>query len=147
LAAVIAKMAANPLLFQEFNQHVTTIFPSIRWVAPNPKGNTVEVRIWSIDPSTRREDLAIPLNESGTGVGQVLAILYVAMTNEPGVIAIDEPNSFLHPGAAKKLIQILKLYPQHQYIISTHSPELINVAQPAALHLVRFESKEGTSIV
>jgi hypothetical protein len=65
------------------------------------------------------------------------------MTNEPGVIAIDEPNSFLHPGAAKKLIQILKRFPQHQYIISTHSPEVIGAAQPATLHLVRFDGKQS----
>jgi predicted ATPase len=45
----------------------------------------------------------------------VLAILYVVMTsNHPQTIIIDEPQSFLHPGAVKKLIEVLKQYPQHQ---------------------------------
>ena len=143
LPAVLIKLAGNPDLFREFNQNISTIFPSIKGVTVTTKGGNFEIRIWSVDPSTRRDDLAVPLNESGSGVGQVLAILYVAMTNESGVIAIDEPNSFLHPGAAKKLIQILKRYPQHQYIISTHSPEVIGDAQPATLHLVRFNGRES----
>jgi predicted ATPase len=143
LPAVLIKLAGNPDLFREFQQNVSTIFSSIKGVSVTTKGGNFEIRLWPIDPETRRDDLTVPLNESGTGVGQVLAILYVAMTNEPGVIAIDEPNSFLHPGAAKKLIQILKRYPQHQYVISTHSPEVIGAAQPAALHLVRFNGKES----
>lgn len=139
LPAVLVQLAANPDQFREFKRNVSDIFPSIKEVTVTAKGNNYEIRVWPVDGSTRREDLAIPLNECGTGVGQVLAILYVAMTNEPGVIVIDEPNSFLHPGAAKKLIQILKRYPQHQYVISTHSPEIIGAAQPAMLLLVRFD--------
>lgn len=77
-------------------------------------------------------------------MGQVLAILYVAMNAEPSVIGIDEPNSFLHPGAAKALIQILKRYDKHQYIVSTHSPEIIGAAQPAGLHLIRNDGIQST---
>jgi len=48
----------------------------------------------------------VPLSESGTGVGQVLAILYVVFTSEyPRTIVIDEPQSFLHPGAVRKLFE------------------------------------------
>ena len=133
----------NPDLFREFNQNVSVIFLSIKMATITTRSSNFEIRIWSVDPSTRRDDLAVPLNESGAGIGQVLAILYVAMTNEPGVIAIDEPNSFLHPGAAKKLIQSLKRYPQHQYIISTNSPEVVGEAQPATLHLIKFDDKQS----
>lgn len=143
LPAVLIKLVGNPDLFQEFNQNVSAIFPSIKGITVTTKGSNFEIRVWSIEPNTRRDDLSVPLNESGTGVGQVLAILYVAMTNEPGVIAIDEPNSFLHPGAAKKLIQILKRYSQHQYIISSHSPEVIAESQPATLHMVKFDGQKS----
>ena len=143
LPAVLVKLAGNPDLFREFNQNVRTVFSSIKGVTVTTKGANFEIRVWPVEPETRRDDLAVPLNESGTGVGQVLAILYVAMTSEAGVIAIDEPNSFLHPGAAKKLIQILRKYGQHQYVISTHSPEVIAAAQPASLHLVRFDGQQS----
>jgi predicted ATPase len=102
LAAVLGTMQANHLRFARYNEHVREVFPTINQVSVFMIGNQFEVRLWSADPATERDDLAIPLQESGTGVGQVLAILYVAMTVSSGVIVIDEPNSFLHPGAAKK---------------------------------------------
>ncbi len=143
LPAVLIKLLGNPKLFDEFQDNIKIIFPQIKAITIIPKGDKFEIRIWAIDPSTRRDDLSIPLNESGTGIGQVLAILYVAMTIEEGIVAIDEPNSFLHPGAAKKLIQVLKRYPKNQYIISTHSPDVVGAAQPAALHLIKSDGKKS----
>lgn len=47
----------------------------------------------------------------------------------PLVIAIDEPNSFLYPKAVRSLLQILNVLPiKHQYVITTHSPEVIRSA-------------------
>lgn len=146
LASVLQILSGNPNLYTKFNENVSSIFPSVRWVSSIPiENNRCEVRIWTGPTESDRSDLAIPLSECGTGLGQVLSILYVAMTHPAGLIIIDEPNSFLHPGAAKKLIQILKLYDHHQYVISTHSPELLSVSQPAKLHIVRLV--EGVSSV
>jgi hypothetical protein len=50
----------------------------------------------------------------------------------------------LHPGAAKKLIEIFKelgknsRFPEHQYIISTHSPTIIAAAEPATITMLRY---------
>ena len=104
----------------------------------------MEIVTWTEDPTTERGDLAIELTESGTGVSQVLAMLYVVLNSKfPRTIIIDEPNSFLHPGAARKLIEILKRFPKHQYIIATHSPEIIAAADPSALMLIRWERPES----
>jgi predicted ATPase len=84
----------------------------------------------------------MPLSECGTGIGQVLAMLYVVLTAEvPRTIIIDEPQSFLHPGAIRKLLDILKGYPQHQFIVSTHSSVVATASNPKTLLLLR---KEGT---
>ena len=100
--------------------------------------------LWNVDPDTERDDLAVSLSESGTGVGQVLAMLYVAFASRsPRTIIIDEPQSFLHPGAVRKLFEILKGYPQHQYIVTTHSPNAVTAADPGALFLVRKEGEES----
>ncbi|WP_194469231.1 ATP-binding protein [Bradyrhizobium sp. CCBAU 51753] len=143
LAAVLGTMQANHVRFDKYNEHVREIFPAIQRVSVFTVGEEFEVRLWSVAPETEREDLAIPLRESGTGVGQVLAILYVVMTVPNGVIVIDEPNSFLHPGAAKKLIQVLKRYEQHQYVLATHSAELISTARPDIIHLVSWADGES----
>lgn len=126
-------------LFEEYVEYVRHIFPSVHRVqAVAVAGNTVEIRTWLVPAEARRFDLSIPLSQAGTGVSQVLAILYVAMSSlEPIVIGIDEPNSFLHPKAVRSLLQILNSLPiKHQYIITTHSPEVIRSASPEAVAMV-----------
>src|SRR5208282_407665 len=132
LPEVLNQLQHNPSRFRELNRRVHDILPHVQQVSVRASGpGMVEIVVWCHDPESQREDLAVPLSESGTGIGQVLAILYVVMTsNRPQVIIIDEPQSFLHPGAARKLIEALKLYPEHQFIIATHSPTIISAANP-----------------
>jgi predicted ATPase len=132
--------ATNKNRFERFNQHVRAIFPHITQISIAPRqNNQLEILTWTVPVETERDDLAIPLTQSGTGVSQVLAILYVVMTAEfPQILLIDEPQSFLHPGAIRKLIEILKVeYPQHQYVLTTHSPHVISASNPGTLLLVK----------
>lgn len=145
LAEVLNVIQGNALRFQDFNELVHRIFPSIFRVSVKPVPNgKLETLVWTDALESRREDLAIPLSESGTGVGQVLSLLYVVLTSKYSqTIIIDEPSSFLHPGAARKLIEILKEFPQHQYIIATHSSEILRAASPATMTLIRWERPQS----
>ncbi len=131
----------NPSLWQEYLSLVRTIFPEIRQITvpPDPStGSSVHIMLWTVDPDVRRDDLAVPLSESGTGVGQVLAIIYVMLTSDyPATIIIDEPQSFLHPGAIRKLFDIIREHHRHQYIITTHSPIAVTAADPRTPLLIR----------
>jgi hypothetical protein len=149
LAEVLSNLQGNPNRFTRFNKYVSTVIPGIKELAVSPYNkNSVEIKIWTLDPATEREDLAYPLSHCGTGVSQVLAILYVVITSqEPRIIIIDEPQSFLHPGAAKKLIEILKEFPQHQYFIATHSPATITAANPSTIVKLRHEDGETKALV
>jgi predicted ATPase len=132
-------------LFQKLVQHLREIFPTVGnlSVRPTPT-NQIEVRLWPTEEMNALE-LSFPLNESGTGVAQALAILAAIMTTEAAVIIIDEINSFLHPSAAKALLRIIQTeYPQHQYIISTHAPEVIGFSNPKLIHLVKRAGYEST---
>lgn len=135
----------NPSRWRRYVEDVRTVLPQIKAVTFSPTGaGTVRLLLWNVDPDTEREDLAVPLSESGTGVGQVLAILYVAFASASSrTIIIDEPQSFLHPGALRKLFEILKGYPQHQYVVTTHSPNAVTAADPDALLLVRKDGEES----
>jgi energy-coupling factor transporter ATP-binding protein EcfA2 len=145
LPEVLNILQNNALLFQDFNELVHRIFPSIFRVSVRPLVNSaLEILVWTDAPQSRRDDLAIQLSESGTGVGQVLALLYVALTSKYSqTILIDEPSSFLHPAAARKLIEILKEFPQHQYIIATHSSEILRAANPTTLTLIRWQRPQS----
>jgi hypothetical protein len=138
----------NPSKFKRLIRYVTDVVPSVKWVTAPIEHNQkmVEVKIWPLEEESEREDLAIELNEAGTGIGQVLAMLYVVFNSvEPRTIIIDEPQSFLHPGAIKKLIEILQAFPQHQYFISTHSPDIITTARPSTVTSLEYEGGVTTA--
>jgi hypothetical protein len=148
LASVLLQLDANPTAQQQFRAHVRTIFPTIYDVISRPRYDAPQIaRIEVINRDVERAEwhpgVSIPLADSGTGISQVLAILYVVVTaRTPRVIVIDEPNSFLHPGAARKLLSIIKGF-DHQYIITTHSPEIIRAVDPDVLHLVKWNGRES----
>jgi energy-coupling factor transporter ATP-binding protein EcfA2/ribosomal protein S24E len=138
LPSVLSVLRRNDRLFDKFSSYVRDIFPSITSITIAPSGTELEIFVYNID--TERPDMAMRLGDSGTGLSQVMAILYVALTTEGGVIAVDEPASFLHPSASRKLMQILSLFPDNQYILSTHSSEIISAAAPDRVLMVRMNS-------
>jgi hypothetical protein len=125
-------------LFQKLVRHLRDIFSTVGNVSVTPfASGLVEIRIWPTE-AMERVELSFPLLQSGTGVAQVMAILTAVMTVENAVIMIDEINSFLHPAAVKALLRILQTdYAGHQYIISTHAPEVIGFSNPSSVHLVK----------
>jgi energy-coupling factor transporter ATP-binding protein EcfA2 len=153
LAEVLNILQGNPARFARLNSLVQELFPAIRAVTVLPdaqEGTKQTIRVWNIDVDSEREDLTIPLSQGGTGLGQVLAMLYVVLTAEtPRLIIIDEPQSFLHPGAIRKLIEILKSYcQQHQFIIATHSPTIITATgTPTILHVSLADGESRISVL
>jgi predicted ATPase len=146
LATVLHYLQTNkPYRFDQFKGLVQDVFPHIQQIRiPPVDGTRARIYIGTIEPSKGREDLDIPLAASGTGIGQVLAMLYVVFTAEfPRIIVIDEPQSFLHPGAIYRLFDILKTtFPQHQYIVTTHSPAVIAAAEPTTSFLLTWSQGE-----
>lgn len=120
---------------------VNRIFPSVKWIEAPHAGGAFRLRCLPCEPSARRDDLAIPIAKMGTGLGNVIAILYVALTTrEPQMIAIDEPNAFLHPRALRELLAILEsMGSQHQYIMTAHSPDVITAVNLSSIILLDFD--------
>jgi predicted ATPase len=147
LPEVLNVLDGNTARFQRLNALVQEVLPQIKHISVRPlPGNKVQILVWPVDYSTEKDYLAIPLNECGSGVAQVLAILYVVVISEdPHTIIVDEPQSFLHPGAVRKLIEVLKRFPQHQYIFATHSPTVISTSEPATVTIVR-STEDGTKL-
>lgn len=58
----------------------------------------------------------------------------------PGVIIIDEVELHLHPGWQKRILKDLtSVFPNIQFIVSTHSPEVITSYKEANLILLKHE--------
>jgi len=145
LAEVLATLQPDVGRFAQLNELLQQILPSIHAASVElfdlGSDRNARILIWS--HGRNRRDLAYSLDECGSGVGQVLAILYVVLTSEfPRTILLDEPQSFLHPGAARKLLEVLQAFPQHQFIVATHSPMVIDATRASALFIVR---KQGAT--
>ncbi len=141
LPLVLAELqGARRPVFDEIQDRVREIIPSVDLITVTPTpNNEFEVLVWPQRHATARQH-AFSLEDSGTGVAQAIAIMTAVVTADESVIVVDEINSFLHPAAVKRLLQICTTYyPQHQYIISTHSAEVISFPSIERLILVERE--------
>jgi hypothetical protein len=145
LPEVLFGLNANTTRFLRLSDLLHEVLPQVQHVSVRPiDPNKVQILVWPHPRESARRDLTVSLNECGSGVGQVLAILYVVLTaTTPQTIIIDEPQSFLHPGAVRKLIEVLKRYPQHQYIFATHSPTVIVASEPSTLAMIQIQGVEA----
>ena len=132
-------------LYDTIVRHLREIFSTVGNLSVRPTpNNQVEIRVWPTEARSQ-VDLSFPLRQSGTGIAQVISILTAVLTVEDAVIIVDEINSFLHPAAVKSLLRILQThYPHHQYIISTHAPEVISFSNPKTVHLVKRAGYESS---
>ena len=97
----------------------------------------------------------IPLSRASNGTVQLIA--YYILLNQlelPSVIAIEEPERSLHPGALKEIAYILEqLAERTQVIITTHSSQLLDTFNAGALSdwlgvlLLRNRSGLGTEVL
>jgi predicted ATPase len=144
LAGILSKLQGEQgSLFERLVGHLSEIFSTVKNLSVAPTTEGFEIRVWPTK-ERRQIELSFSLDDSGTGVGQVIAILTIAMTFEGAVIVIDEISSFLHPAAAKALLRILQTYyAQHQYIIATHSPEVLSAGNPTTVHVVRRQGYDS----
>jgi len=140
LPGVLAYLMGNHRAqFEEIERRVNEVIPSVGAISVAPENGSFVILLWP-DRETRSRELAFSLEDSGTGVAQVIAVITAVVTSASSVVAIDEINSFLHPGAVKKLLQICRtFYPTHQYIISTHSADVISFDGVEKLVLVERE--------
>lgn len=134
LAEVLNQLStSNPARYRNLIEAIQAVFPHITWIdSSHHVSNSFRIRVWTEPVEEQRSDLAIALAQSGTGIGQVVAMLYVLMTAQTSrVIVIDEPQSFLHPGAVRALFEIFREHPRHQYIVSSHSAAVLGIASEA----------------
>lgn len=124
------------------------IFPNVSWVQAPPQGGSFQIRCLPLPPEARRDDLATPMAKMGAGIGNVLAMLYVVLTSRHAqVIAIDEPNAFLHPRALRELLAILQSEGrQHQFILTAHSADVLTSLDLKTISLLQLEGVETRAV-
>lgn len=142
-----ALQASNPPAFERLQAILQTIVPEVTQLTVPPVApGTADVHVWWAPRALARADLSVPLSSSGTGITQLLTILYhVVASPDEKLILLDEPQSFLHPGAVRRLFAVLRENDQHQYVISSHSPLGLTALQPDKV--LRIARRDGRSRV
>ena len=63
-----------------------------------------------------------------------------------GVVMIDEVDLHLHPGWQQTiLLDLMRTFPNVQFIVSTHSPQVISSVKPQCLRVIDWQ--EGKPIL
>jgi len=82
-------------------------------------------------------------------VGDIARRLSIANSNSSnplngeGIILIDEVDLHLHPAWQRLMLpQLTKLFPNCQFIITTHSPQVISHAKPESIFLIKMKKRE-----
>lgn len=61
----------------------------------------------------------------------------------PGIVLIDEVELHLHPGWQQKvLLDLTRVFPDVQFIVSTHSPHVIATVRPDQLRVIEWNGSE-----
>lgn len=121
-------------LFTKIEQFVHGALPDIGTLqTPLVSGSHTEVAFRS--PVS---DYRIRLNEMGGGIEQLLMAATVLLTRGPqSTLFLEEPESHLHTGAQRFLIEELRKE-ERQVFITTHSPTFINVSGSRSLYQVTY---------
>ncbi|MHB8547158.1 MAG: ATP-dependent nuclease [Nitrosotalea sp.] len=86
---------------------------------------------------------------AGSGFLQMLQLLTFVLNQRSNIVLLDEPDAHLHPSLQKNLIQILTELGKKeniQFIISTHSKEIVANTEPRQIIHITTKSTEGKRI-
>lgn len=121
------------LLTHTSEVHSLKVHPQFKW------RDLVSFRIEVTDS----DEIYVPLRKRGAGLRRLLMVAYfqylAGKSGEEGqlenfVFGIEEPETYLHPGAQHDLLKSLRsLATNNQVIITTHSPVFAGATEPSDL--------------
>jgi ABC-type transport system involved in cytochrome c biogenesis ATPase subunit len=112
----------NRKVYNRIQDFILRIFPEFDALNVELRGSTVNLTLTLAGTDTR-----IPLGLCGSGVEQLLALTTFLLTIPAGTtVLLDEPHTYLHPSAEREFISLLMDDTAKNYVISTHSPVMMN---------------------
>lgn len=142
----------EPELVRRINEYLSSVVPGIASVVARPIGpkETLEFRQKVAGDEAPWRFLAANMSDGTLRVLGVLVAAFQASSTQmpPTLVAIEEPEVAIHPGAAVKLMDaLLEASRRTRLLITTHSPELLDHPQLDPSSILAVEARDNESII
>jgi predicted ATPase len=133
--------------FQRISEILATIVPNTKRVQVKKHGKNLSLEFtqeWGERKRLKFEGFSM---SDGTlrAIGLLAAVFQRPV---PSLIAVEEPEATIHPGALESVLDLLRHASKHmQVVITTHSPELLDAKWITDSHLRIVEWTEGATRV
>lgn len=128
LASVLKSLPEESLA--RLCQLLEAVVPGVTSVSPVKHGKSLTLKFtqtWQ-SISGEEEEISHEASAMSDGTMRLVGILGAFLqADRPSVIALEEPESTIHPGALSVLLEIIRGFSRNtQIIVTTHSPELLD---------------------
>ena len=122
----------NAPKFEEIESFVQSALPDVGTLETPVENTSTRVSF------RRPEGYMVRLHDMGGGIEQLLmAATVLQTTGDESTLFLEEPESHLHAGAQRYLIE--QLYSgDRQVFVATHSPTFVNLSRPRSLFQVTY---------
>ncbi|OGP59839.1 MAG: hypothetical protein A2V67_09670 [Deltaproteobacteria bacterium RBG_13_61_14] len=140
------KQAGEKNGYQSVCELLSQVLPGVTAVEPLPQGNKLTLKFWQKTRKGNKEyKWSFPALNMSDGTLRALGVLTALnQVPPPPLVAIEEPESTIHPGALGVLIDALaEARTRSQILVTTHCPDLLDHSTVTEANLRLVEFREG----
>ena len=129
-ASVLRELRSTSTQFRRMFEILSGVIPDLERVNPQTIGRKQHLRF--IQQWSPRERVVFDAFNMSDGTLRAFGILLALFQSErPQLLLIEEPETSLHPAASAAIVETLRQESQRsQIIVSTHSPDVLDFANP-----------------
>ncbi|HSV74196.1 MAG TPA: AAA family ATPase [Chthonomonadales bacterium] len=139
----------SPSDFERVSEILATIVPNTKRVMVEPHGKSLALRFiqeWGEEKPKRLPFEAFSMSDGTLRAIGLLAAVY--QRPRPSLIAVEEPEATIHPGALESVLDLLRSSSNStQVVVTTHSPDLLDAKWIKESHLRLVDWSEGATRV
>lgn len=127
----------NTELLTKINKYIQLFFPDIVNIEQLKNNETKNLLIF-----TRNNETSYLFSGLSSGEKRIINILADIIVYDPEYIIIDDIDLYIHPKNHRSLINnLLELFPDKQFIISTNSPLILGEIKPENIRRLIIDSE------